>query len=260
MLMASSVGFVMGPVLGGFLSNSHWVRWFGPSIPLCFAALVALINAWLMLRFFHETFHRKGSVHLNLHHAFSVFASAFSRRAIRYLSCVMVVMMMGWSSYFSFIGAFMMAHFHFTSFHVSLFLTMLSVGFALGCYAVEPLLKYMPVHYLCALGFLCVGLAAAGVLLSSFLVFVWVCDFTVGFAMTLGYATLITLFSSRVNEDEQGWVMGVTGSIMALCFGLSVFASGLLASLGTAFPLAVCAVCMLVASLALLRLRMPAVG
>ncbi|MBT8506530.1 hypothetical protein B1F79_02895 [Coxiella-like endosymbiont of Rhipicephalus sanguineus] len=35
-----------------------------------------------------------------------------------------------------------------------------------------------------------------------------------------------------LSENEQGWVMGVTGGIMALCFGLTSFLTAYLVSYG----------------------------
>ncbi|WP_155267686.1 hypothetical protein [Coxiella burnetii] len=40
-----------------------------------------------------------------------------------------------------------------------------------------------------------------------------------------------------MSRDEQGWVMGVTGAIMALCFGLTSFLTAYLASYGVNVPL-----------------------
>ena len=37
--------------------------------------------------------------------------------------------------------------------------------------------------------------------------------------------------------NYQGWVMGVSGSILALCFGLSTLLTGFLTSISVAIPL-----------------------
>ena len=59
----------------------------------------------------------------------------------------------------------------------------------------------------------------------------------IGITMAVGYSSMITLFSNQVDENEQGWVMGVTGALMALCFGLTSFLTGYLANLSNAVPM-----------------------
>jgi hypothetical protein len=48
---------------------------------------------------------------------------------------------------------------------------------------------------------------------------------------------LLAIFSNLVSNDEQGWVMGVTGSIMAICFGLTSLFTGVMAQIGAGIPL-----------------------
>ena len=65
----------------------------------------------------------------------------------------------------------------------------------------------------------------------------WIMMPPIGAAVAVGYSTIITLFSNQVGADEQGWVMGVTGAIMALCFGLSALLTGYLANFGAQVPI-----------------------
>ena len=58
-------------------------------------------------------------------------------------------------------------------------------------------------------------------------------------AMAIAYSTILTLFSNQVDARSQGWVMGITGAIMAFAFGLNGLLIGLLANTGIATPLIV---------------------
>ncbi len=55
-LLAILFGFIIGPIIGGVLSDSRFVSWFGFSTPLYFASLISLINAFLLGWLFDETF------------------------------------------------------------------------------------------------------------------------------------------------------------------------------------------------------------
>lgn len=43
-LFAASFGFIIGPLLGGLLSDNHLVSWFSFATPLYFAAFISLAN------------------------------------------------------------------------------------------------------------------------------------------------------------------------------------------------------------------------
>ena len=51
------------------------------------------------------------------------------------------------------------------------------------------------------------------------------------------FKTIIPLFSDIASESEQGWVMGVTGAILALCFGISAVTTGYLTNFGVQIPM-----------------------
>jgi MFS transporter, DHA1 family, tetracycline resistance protein len=254
-LLASSIGFVLGPVFGGILSNHALVSWFNATTPLFFAALVALLNAWLLAKYFSETFTRKANVKIKLFNALSLFKSAFTNKNIRFLSVVLTVMVFGWAEYYSFIGILLTHRFEFDSFKIALFLSVLSVGFAAGCYLVDLLTKLLKMHILCALSFFAAAIFAAIISQAHNETLTWCCGLCIGIAIAIGYSTILALFSDQVSADEQGWVMGVSGSIMALCFGLSTFSAGLFASISANLPIIITAICLTTAGVLLISWR-----
>ena len=53
-LFFCSLGFALGPVIGGILSASSLVSWFSYAMPFYFAAGISLLNALLLQWLFHE--------------------------------------------------------------------------------------------------------------------------------------------------------------------------------------------------------------
>lgn len=51
-LLSLSLGFIAGPLLGGFLADNNLVSWFNFSTPFYFAAAISLINVFLLLWLF----------------------------------------------------------------------------------------------------------------------------------------------------------------------------------------------------------------
>jgi len=240
-LLAISLGFVFGPIIGGVLSDPQLVHWFTFGTPLYFAAIISLLNAFLLWVTFKETFHITGKIQIKWHHAVKVFISAFQQKRIRFLSLVLLVMILGWSDFFTFISMFMLDRYHFTPLKVSLFLGALGLGFAIGCgYLVEFCAKRFAFKYSVMVGILLAAIGVLVILLVNSVIMSWLAVVFIGITLAVAYSTILTMFSNQVDENEQGWVMGVTGSIMALSFGISSLLTGVVIQYGGAsLPLAI---------------------
>ncbi len=60
--------------------------------------------------------------------------------------------------------------------------------------------------------------------------------------VSLAYSALLTLFSNQVDKHAQGWVMGITGSIMAFVFGVDGILIGVIATWSANLPILIAAV------------------
>lgn len=238
-LLSISLGFVLGPVFGGLLSNNHLVSWFNFTVPMYFAALLSLINALILGFSFHETLKKaQKSVAIRWHHALSVFASAFKHPTITRYSIVLLVMIFGWSNYFTFIPLYLLQTYHYDVMQVSLYLALMGLGFSVGCgYIVSIFTKRFKFDDIVIVGLLITASQVVLLLATSQEWVLWLTTFIIGLSLSVAYSVLLTIFSNQVKDDEQGWVMGVTGSIMALCFGLTSVFTGLVAHFGAVVPM-----------------------
>ncbi len=238
-LLSVSLGFVFGPICGGLLSNDQLVSWFGFETPMYFAAGLALLNAVFLHFAFTETFtnaHQK--MNIKWHHAVHVFISAFKHPSIKKYSLVLLVMIFGWSNYFSFISLYLLQTYHYTAMQNSLFLAVMGLGFSAGCgYIVDFCTKRYSFDGVVIIGLLITAALVLLTLVSTDEWVAWVATFLIGISLSVAYSVLLTIFSNQVGANEQGWVMGVTGSIMALCFGLTSIFTGLIAQVGAVLPM-----------------------
>ena len=60
-------------------------------------------------------------------------------------------------------------------------------------------------------------------------------------SVAVAYSAIITLFSDQVEASKQGWVMGITGSIMALVWALNGVSVGIIAAWSAHVPLFIAA-------------------
>lgn len=249
-LFFASLGFIVGPMIGGILSTSSLVHWFNYAMPFYFAAFVSLLNALLLFVIFQETFLRTKKLHLKLHYAIKIFIDAFKNEKIRELSIVLFVLIFGWSGVYSFISMYLLNVYHFNSLQTGLYMGLMGVGFGIGTgFLIEPLTKRFTLKQCTIANTL---LAALGVILTvtaPSVTYVWIYDAFIGLTMAVAYSTMLTLFSNQVDARSQGWVMGITGAVMAFAFGLSGFLVGLLANLKPSTPLVVAATSLILSAI-----------
>jgi len=226
-LLAVSLGFVFGPIIGGILSDPRIFYLFNFATPLYFAAILSAINAFLLYIFFEETFYKTDKVKIRIHHAINIFISAFKHEKIWKLSVIMLIMMFGWSNYFAFISLYMSDTYGFTVLGNSLFLAVMGLGFSIGCgYLIDLLSNRYNLRKVVSISLVITGICIIAIFTLHNLYANWTLNLIIGASMAVAYSGIIALFSNQVGDNEQGWIMGVTGSIMALCFGLTTFLTG----------------------------------
>ncbi len=256
-LMALSVGFVVGPILGGVLSDHGIVSWFSFSTPFTFVALLSLLNALLLKFFFKETFIRKEKISIKYFHAIKIFISAFQHREIRYLSFIFLLFMLGWSNYYTFATYFVFKKYGFDPLQTTLFMACLGLGFALGAsFFTQLFSKWMSLKRTIITCLVLSSLSTVVMVLTKDPLYAWITVFpTATFALT-AYSSALALFSNQVDQNSQGWIMGITGAIMALSFGIIGLLGGVLLHHSETIPMILSIVGLLVSAFLLLFYRL----
>lgn len=236
-LLAISLGFVFGPILGGVLSDKNLISWFSYSTPLYFAAIISLLNAIMIWFLFGETFYKKGKIKIKLHHAIEIFISAFKDQRVRDLSIIFLIMILGWSNYFTFISVFLLRKYNFSVVEISLFLGCLGVGFGIGCGILpDRLAKRFPLKNIVAWGSGITALLTLVTMITQQPIYAWLIVIPLAAAIAVAYSVILTIFSNQVDASSQGWVMGITGAILAFSFGFTAIISSLLVNLNIYWP------------------------
>lgn len=237
-LFAATLGYVMGPILGGFLSDAHILPWFTLSTPLFFAAFLAIVNAlWLQLSF-RESYPRIPETKIKLLGGLAVLKQAFSIKTIRHLAVLFLLLQLGWAAYSQFIAYFLVKRYAFSPPSVGVFLALLGIGYGVAfLYLVRKLTAKYSLPYLTRLAF---GVMSVMVLITAISNHVWVAwliAVPAAIGLALGYAVLISRFSDQVDPSKQGRIMGLTGAISAFSFAVIGITEGLLTGTSLAAPM-----------------------
>lgn len=251
-LLALSLGFIFGPLLGGMLADNHLVSWFDYTTPFYFAASISLLNIIILGLLFQETrVTRATTLKINPYQAIHIFISAFKHAKIRSLSLLFFIFIFGWSSFYSFVSFFLLKKFAFTPPEVSLYMAVLGIGFGIGNgYLVNAIAKILPLRDSYIYFTLASSILIFLMIIISSPLWIWLLAAPLGCTIATAYACIVTLFSNQVDENSQGWVMGITGSVMAFDWAINGVIVGILAGWHSIYPIFIAALFLLIGSIA----------
>lgn len=237
-LFAISLGFMVGPVLAGTLSNSQLVSWFEITTPLYFAAALSLINIIFLQLIFKETFIPKERKAIKLLSGLTVFISAFTVPALRRLTLAFLFLQLGWSTFVQFVGLFLTLQYHFSANQVGIFMGCVGAGFTLAfCYLLNIVTKLFPLKKIAFTAVSLMSLMMLAIVTINNELSAWLISAPAATGLALSFTVLTTMFSNTVGNEKQGWIMGLTGAIGAFSFGITGFCAGFIANLGASAPI-----------------------
>jgi MFS transporter, DHA1 family, tetracycline resistance protein len=112
--MAFGLGFIMGPYIGGKISDPSVVPWFNYSTPLFLAALLAFLNALLVFLRFRETLKEPLRTPMSLLTGFRNLGRAFTLKHLRVLFLVIFLLTFGFNFFIQFFQVFLIGKFQFS--------------------------------------------------------------------------------------------------------------------------------------------------
>ncbi|MGV8124542.1 MAG: MFS transporter [Candidatus Xenobiia bacterium LiM19] len=236
-LLFSSIGFILGPAMGGYLSDKSVCSLFSFPLPFYSIAALSLLNLFLLFFLVKDTRPRLSeSIPLLdiIARGGRDLLSAFREKQLRAISLCFLLMQMGWGCFFSFVSIFLIHKHGFSPQEVASFMSVLGVGFCLSYGLILPFIiksfKFK-IDHICTAGLL---LTAAGILALIFpagKTVMWLFPLPIAITVCLAYGTIIPMFSNIAGEERQGWIMGTTTSLVAMAW----FASSFIASFIEAF-------------------------
>ena len=229
---ASGLGFIIGPYLGGVLSDPSLVSWFNAATPFWCAALFSFINVISIFTFFPETLKKiKNGFTLRWHAALINLKKAWNLEALRTLFGTLFLFNMGLSFLITFVGVFLIAKFSFTQTRIGEYYAFAGLCIALSQALLPRILskRYgdLSVLKVCLLG------SGLGILFLFFVPVVWMLwAATPIFCILIGLvqAHAASTISRSAGADIQGEVFGINASLVALSQTIPPIFSGLAAA------------------------------
>ncbi len=235
-IVANCIGFIFGPIVGGYFADKNLVSWFTFSTPFFAASLLAIFNAALLLYTLRETTQPKSNVKLSLARGIVVFTEAFTNKKIRVLSLVLFFTEVAWALYFLYIPIYLVEMYHYNNIKIAHYMSYLGLVFAFALTVIIRIfVKFMRLEPIVAVMMIVMSIALSFITATNE-TSLWMLTAIVTIPSALAYSIMITICSNAVSAQEQGWIMGITSSVTAAAFGISSAAAGTLGLFGATVP------------------------
>lgn len=235
--IVAGVTFVLGPFIGGKLSDPKIHSWFSPDFPIWIGAALTAINFLFLAFAFVETLKVKQEEPFNFMKGIQNVQVALKTPSIKKLYLIYFLYLLSWNMLFQFIPAFLVANFSANNSRIGDISALMGLCWIIGSLVLSKVLLHR-VHNKVLLLFGAVGFAAlvmsASLPLSLF-----------NFTAVLGASVICASFgwplcagaiSSAAPRSIQGKIFGLSQSIQSLAMMLAPIIVGPLLSKHSGIP------------------------
>ena len=216
--LGSILGFIIGPLAGGILADKNVCAWFSYQTPFWFAAIASLINL-LMLNFIFKETRKPSDRHTTSWGAvFISLLKGFVDKRYRLISIAFIIVQFVWGGAIQASSLLLAQRFHYTSLHLGLFMTYISLVFVFFIGVVlQQLLKVISPLNIARIGLLLVAIGGLTFMTGVHdTTIIWLAIIPIAGGIGLFYNASLTLFSNCVSDNDQGKMMGITVGFTAI--------------------------------------------
>ena len=238
-VLMSSIGVIIGPLLGGLTAEKNLYSWFSYETPFVCAGILSLLNAFVLQLTYQETYQSKTDHRILLTKGFRLFMGAFKEPKFRLLSITTFCFVLAWCLYYQAISWLFMQTYHYNVGELGMFIGYIGVIFAFASTFVTRITERFFAHEINTYLFFVFLMAIAniGCVMSHQAQSQWYWVILNASGNIVCYTLALSLFSNSVDEDAQGWIMGVVGAICAITWAFGGLIAGPLGYLNTRLPI-----------------------
>lgn len=244
-----TLGMVIGPLSGTYLSDSALVHWFNPTTPYLFATLLSCCNLWLIVTCFKDDMqHKAPATHAALAIRLTHLWHIIRQKTLLWLLLIFFFMEIAWAQYYQSLFLVLPQYFHYTVDALSLFTAYIGLWMCLGLTVVyKILLKRYAIKHLAQWSIIT---ALAGLCLCNIpnMTVQWIAMIPVALAIGVAYPSLLALISAATDDTHQGYVLGSASTLLGLAWMGTGLLVGVFLPINPQLPTFVATVAMLLAA------------
>ncbi len=236
--MAFGLGFIVGPFVGGILSDSTIVEWFNFATPFWFATALSLFNLLAVSRWFKETHtNRNKEIHISAFTGIKNTIRAFQMKNMRVVFIVLFLQIFGFAFFIQFFQVYMIEKFGATQRDIGFIFGYLGIWIALvqGT-LVRIAAKYKKPEQIIRVALFVLPFAIVAHLLAPSLGWIYVLMPMVAICNGLTMPNMSAVVSNSADKQSQGEIMGITASLQSLGSAIPPVIAGFIVAFHLSLP------------------------
>lgn len=230
-------GWIIGPWLGGKLSNPLWVNGSGAFL---FSFVISVLNYILVWLYLKETWERPHGHEMGLSKTFKDMWQVFENKRLRGSLIIYFIFTTGWGFYLIFCPTYFVQRFSLTANVIGdLFVYMAFVWFIIATFVNKELLRKFSLSELAIVGTILSFIGIAVFLMPDSLWPYWLIIPLVITGGAMAWTNVGTMVSNLAPAHLQGRALGVSASLWSLGQIISSLVAGPLAGINIYLPLSV---------------------
>ncbi|WP_150149319.1 MFS transporter, partial [Candidatus Enterovibrio escicola] len=200
--------------------------------PFIFVAALSVVNFLILLFLFQDQKADVDSLATMFPNPITNLLDAVKIRDIRTYALLLLLMLMGWNTFFQFIGLYLTVRLGFGQQEVSSFVSWAGFGLALTfLFLVGVAMKMLKPVGMVGLALALMAFCIGGTLLNTHPYVLYLLEVLGAVGFGLSYSGLMAQLSISVDASKQGPIMGMAAAIAAFSAGFSGFAFGFVANI-----------------------------
>lgn len=235
--MAFGLGFVIGPYIGGKLSDPTVVSWFSFETPFYLALLLTTINILLVYAMFPETLKEKSTRKIDLLAGFKNLGKAASHPQMRSIFIIVFLLTIGFNFFTQFFQVFLISKFAFTQSQIGdLFAYMgLWIAVAQGAF-LRPLSKKFSPQTILSLSVILLAVTFPLLLLPDKSIWIYVIIPFIAVFQGLTQPNTTAIVSGLSDAKSQGEILGMNQSVASIAQAIPPILAGFLTAVNINLP------------------------
>lgn len=228
---ANGIGFILGPLLGAFLSEPSVHRIFGAPTPFWFAAGISLLNMLAVLYFMPETHTQLTKHRIRVWQSIHNIQEAFAGGGRRYLFATSFLFQSGFAFIITFFGVYLVARFGFEQDSIGYLFAFVGLLLVLTQLTLTGrLAKRLGAKQVIQGALFIMAASLIGIYFIHSVLFLYVLTVPCAVSCSLVLATLTGFLSTTSGKREHGSVLGVNSSMQALAQAIPPLFAGIIAA------------------------------
>ncbi len=242
------LGFILGPVIGGKLTDPSIVSWFSYVTPFVFAAVLSAINIMLVAWRFKETLRERVESPIDLWTGARNIKKAFGYTNLRVIFIVIFLLHFGFNFFVQFFSVFLIDKFTVTQSQIGDFFAYGGLWIAISQGVLTPILaRFFSNRQILAWSTLGLAIFLPVLLVPEKLWLLYIVLPFVAIFEGLTQPTSTAIVSSLSDKDSQGEILGISQSIQSLAQAIPPIIAGIIVAIKISLPIVVAGIATLAA-------------